>query len=254
VSVDVLMAEYRCLWDEKLVHKQELKKFQGYLNYLIPTGSVALAVGGAKLVEAAEGVVKELAPVGLRDFLTLLIFPLALVLPLVAIFVTTEMFHIHVISRHIANLERRISAETGSRLLWESEVSPAVYYRKPVGDYGHLANPIEWGAYVTSILSIAIYLGCLVAGTFLLRRQFVNQRLLATLLFLCLSIAIGLMSIRIMWMNQSHTRPGSKLEQIIDAIHQSPPAGGPGSPGGGPGGGGSPLPPEGAQAETSSGG
>lgn len=218
----ILISEYNNLWQEKLHHKAELKKFQAYLNYLIPTGSVALAVGAGKLGEAGPGLLSEAASVPFLDFLALLVFPLVAVLPLVAVFMTTELYNVHVISRHIANLERRISAADGASLIWESRVVPVAYYGKASPNPVKIRNPIELGAYVTASLAIVVYLGCLFYGFVFLLKGFDScaPKVIAESVFLGTMLPLLGFAIRIVLMNREYTRPNSDLERAIDAVHE----------------------------------
>ncbi len=43
---EVLFQEYNNLWNEKLVHKQSIRKFHNYLSYITAIGSLALAFYG----------------------------------------------------------------------------------------------------------------------------------------------------------------------------------------------------------------
>ena len=46
--VTILIQEYNNLWKEKLVHKENIRKFHNYITYFTAIGSLALVFFGIK--------------------------------------------------------------------------------------------------------------------------------------------------------------------------------------------------------------
>ena len=122
---EVLFQEYNNLWNEKLIHKQSIRKFHNYLTYIIAIGSLVLIFNGISTIEVIKGI--DLAV--LRNAVHLFFIALTPVVLLTLIFPLNDVYHIYVIAHQLGELERRINDKSGSQnlLTWEHTVCPVVY-------------------------------------------------------------------------------------------------------------------------------
>ena len=130
-AVDVLFKEYNNLWNEKLLHKQSIRKFQNYITYLLSMGSIALAFKGVSMTD----IFKESGGNSLQlvnnvaGAIYILFIPFTPVVCIIITFIINDMFQIYVMGTQIGYIERRINALLGSNplLSWEHRICPVVF-------------------------------------------------------------------------------------------------------------------------------
>lgn len=130
---DVLLQEYNNLWNEKLVHKQSIRKFHNYLSYITAIGSLALTFHGVSTSDFFKMVVDKDTANNLINNMTnivnLLFIPFAPVVLITITFPINDMFHIYAMGKHIGEIERKINILSNNKILlaWEHHVCPVVY-------------------------------------------------------------------------------------------------------------------------------
>ncbi len=130
---EVLFQEYNNLWNEKIVHKQSIRKFHNYLTYITAIGSLALAFHGVSANDFFKvGADPALTNHILRNAGSIVRLFFIAFTPVVLITLTfpiNDIFHIYVMGHQIGELEKRINSESGNKILltWEHVVCPVVY-------------------------------------------------------------------------------------------------------------------------------
>ncbi len=132
-SQEVLLHEYNNLWNEKMVLKQSIRKFNNYLLYTTVIGSLALVFYGTSSSTIFNGLFSQAIsnPILMNNHSIIQMFFIVFV-PVVLITFKSplnDFYNIHVIGCQIADLEKRINGESGntSLLTWEHAICPAVY-------------------------------------------------------------------------------------------------------------------------------
>lgn len=122
---EVLFKEYNNLWNEKLLHKQSIRKFHNYLTYISAIGSLALTFNGISASQVFNGV----DPAILRNAVNLFLIAFTPVVLLTLTFPLNDIFHIYVMGHQIAELEKRINDKSDNQALlsWENKICPVVY-------------------------------------------------------------------------------------------------------------------------------
>lgn len=132
-EIHLLLQEYNNLWQEKLVHKQQLRKLNNYLSYLTSMASLALTLLG---LSATEFFAKFMKDEGQQAFnyaaqaISLICIPFTPVVIVVLSFTLTELYHIYVMGLHIGGLEKRmnqLAQVAGPGLTWEHQVCALAY-------------------------------------------------------------------------------------------------------------------------------
>lgn len=132
-EIEILLAEYKQLWEEKLIHKQSIRKFHHYLTYISAIGSLALTFYGISTTDFFKAHTDPQQATYLinnaKSIILIVFVPFTPIVLLTLIFAVNDLFHIYVMGNHIGQLERRINNINGSDnlLLWEHAVCPAVY-------------------------------------------------------------------------------------------------------------------------------
>jgi len=134
--INVLLNEYNNLWQEKITHKQSLRKLKGYLTYLSSLLSLSLTFLGISatdtfkdlLTKNATSVASSLAANFYSVFM-LISIPFTPLVILIGSFAVNDLFQIYVIGNHIGNTEVKINKLLGNQnyLSWEHAVCPVVY-------------------------------------------------------------------------------------------------------------------------------
>lgn len=129
-DIEVLFKEYNNLWNEKLLHKQSIRKFHNYLTYISAIGSLALTFNGISASQVFNGV----DPVILQNAVNLFLIAFTPVVLLTLTFPLNDIFHIYVMGHQIAELEKRINDKSGNQALlsWEHKICPVVYGGKKI--------------------------------------------------------------------------------------------------------------------------
>lgn len=127
---EVMVQEYNNLWNEKLLHKQSIRKFHNYLTYITAIGSLVLAFHGI----STNDVIKGIDPTTLTKVVHLFFIALTPVVLLTLTFPLNDVFHIYVMAHQLGELEKKINEKSGGQnlLSWEHIVCPVVYGGKRV--------------------------------------------------------------------------------------------------------------------------
>jgi hypothetical protein len=152
---EILIQEYNNLWNEKLIHKQSIRKFHNYLTYLTAIGSVALTFHGVSAQDFFKaGVDPATASYlvnNLSNIIHLFFIPLTPIVIITLTFPINDIFHVYAIGNQIGQVECKInSISCNPRLLvWEHSVCPAVYGGEKVENTDKsITNVISAGDYL----------------------------------------------------------------------------------------------------------
>jgi ABC-type multidrug transport system fused ATPase/permease subunit len=134
----IMLAEYNNLWQEKVAHKQSIRKFHNYLTYITAIGSLALTFHG---VSTEDFVLNSIKPAGAAKPLEIILMFFVAYAPVLFITLTfplNDLFQIYVIGTHIGQLELRINTIKGNRkvLFWEHSVCPIIFGGKLIEGKG----------------------------------------------------------------------------------------------------------------------
>jgi hypothetical protein len=130
---EIMIQEYNNLWNEKLVHKQNIRKFHNYLTYVTAIGSLALTfygVSGQDFIKAsinpatADHIVNNFS-----NIVQLFFIPLTPIVIMMLTFPINDIFHTYAIGNQIGQIECKINTISNNEtlLVWEHSVCPAVY-------------------------------------------------------------------------------------------------------------------------------
>lgn len=223
---NILLAEYNNLWQEKLVHKQSLRKFKSVITYLTTIASVTLTLMGLSTSDLVKSALNSTAPSlikNLPEILVLISIPLAPLFLLFISFAINDLFQIYVIANHIGNIEKKLNSLVGaSKLLtWEHLICSAVFGSKP---------PIVAGKTLRPITNIIRKNDCLIFFPFVAALYFVpfyfSLRPLSDMnvWFFLSYIAINaylLSSLAlVMYKLGTYTKADSHLTQIMNGLHE----------------------------------
>lgn len=132
-DIEILLAEYNNLWNEKILHKTNIRKFHNYLTYITAIGSLALTFHGISTTDIFKAttnpdIANNLFPQA-RNILLLFFVPFAPVLLLTLTFPLNDLFHIYIIGTRIGEIEKKINNINDKKILlqWEHEICPATY-------------------------------------------------------------------------------------------------------------------------------
>src|ERR1035437_6857008 len=152
---DILIHEYNNLWNEKLIHKQNIRKFHYYLTYLTAIGSLALAFHGVSAQDfikasvdltTADNIIKNLSSI-----IYLFFIPFTPIVIMTLTFPINDIFHVYAIGNQIGQVECKINAisKNDKLLVWEHSVCPAVYGGEKMMDSDErITNVISAGDYM----------------------------------------------------------------------------------------------------------
>jgi hypothetical protein len=168
-ALDALLGEYNNLWQEKVAHKQSIRKLKGYLSYLTSILSLALTFMGLSTTDIFKTVLNNNSTTLVSNFsiiFTLISIPFTPIVILIASFALNDLFHIYVIGNHIGNIEKKINdlLQKKDLLTWEHRICPVAYGGKKIGDKSY-KNIIAWSdariffPIVLSLCFITIYYG-----------------------------------------------------------------------------------------------
>jgi hypothetical protein len=152
---EVMLQEYNNLWNEKLIHKQSIRKFHNYLTYFTAIGSLALTFHG---ISASDIFKASVDPASanyianhLSDVIYLFLIPLTPILIITLTFPINDIFHVYVIGNQILQIESKINffSNNGRLLAWESFVCPTVYRgERTMESDDQITNLIKVGDYM----------------------------------------------------------------------------------------------------------
>lgn len=124
--IHVLLAEYNNLWQEKLIHKQQISKFMNYLVYLASTASLILTFIGLSPSDIFKD---DKIYHRTMDIATMLLIPFVPVICIILTFRIADFYHIYVIGYQIERIENMINEIIGvsNILTWQSQTCQAAY-------------------------------------------------------------------------------------------------------------------------------
>lgn len=208
-ALDALLGEYNNLWQEKVVHKQSIRKLKGYLSYLTSILSIALTFMGLSTTDIFKTVLNNNNSANLISnfsiIFTLVSIPFTPIVILIASFALNDLFHIYVIGNHIGDIEKKINEmlQKKNLLTWEHRICPVAYGGQKIGDKS-FKNIIAWSdtriffPIVISLCFITIYYG----GRFIYEKS---------------TIVFGLYAGVIIYLVWSFVRIGMKLFEYTKA-------------------------------------
>ena len=124
--VETCFKEYDNLWNEKLVHKESLRKFTNYITYLTTVSSFAITIAGLSYLDiiVIEKDTIKIHPI--VNILCLIYIPSALVS---MGFILNDMFQVYVIANQIGEIEKKINfyLKPETPLVWEHKVCDLVF-------------------------------------------------------------------------------------------------------------------------------
>lgn len=167
----ILLQEYNNLWNEKLIHKEGVRKFHNYLTYISAIGSLALTFYGVSTQDFFKAAIDPQTGNHLvknaANIVHLFFVPFAPVVFITLTFPINDLFHIYVLGNQIGNLEEKINAFNGKSLLvWEHKVCPAVYRGAVINNREKVTNPISLGdflllfPFLIGLCGISVWLSC----------------------------------------------------------------------------------------------
>lgn len=127
---DILLQEYNTLWNEKIIHKQSIRKFHNYLTYLTAICSLALTFHGVSAQEFFKNPdVMNQALQNAASIVHLFFIPFTPIVIITLIFPLNDLFHIYVMGNQIGQIEKKINSlsRDNQLLVWEHAICPVVY-------------------------------------------------------------------------------------------------------------------------------
>lgn len=149
----IMLQEYSNLWNEKLIHKQGIRKFHNYLTYISAIGSLALTFYGVSTQDFFKAAIDPQTGNHLvqnaANIVHLFFVPFAPVVFVTLTFPINDLFHIYVIGNQIGNIEEKINNMNKKQLLvWEHSICPAVYGGAVKNKKEKVTNPISLGDFL----------------------------------------------------------------------------------------------------------
>jgi hypothetical protein len=221
---DVLFQEYNNLWNEKLIHKQSIRKFHNYLTYIIAIGSLVLTFHGVSTNE----VIKGIDPAVLQNAVHLFFIALTPVVLLTLTFPLNDVYHIYVMAHQLGELERRINDKSGSQnlLTWEHTVCPVVYGGKKVRigqSDTKLSNTISLGdvlllaPFITGLCIVATVLSSMYICDKVAHAVSCNVGCLATIGYVLLILYMVAVVVMLAWKVWSYTKADGPIARVVSA-------------------------------------
>jgi len=120
-AIKAIINEYNNLWNEKLIHKASIRKFNNYIANISSAGSLVLAIMGIPTSMLPQFLSKDTA--------NLLLIPIPLIIILLLSFTANDLFHIYAIGTRIGVLEEKINKflDAGNLFAWEHRICPFIY-------------------------------------------------------------------------------------------------------------------------------
>ena len=217
---ELLVQEYNNLWNEKLIHKQSIRKFHNYLTYLTAIGSLALTFHGVSAQDFFKAGVDPATANhiinNLSNVIHLFFIPLTPIVVITLTFPINDIFHVYAIGNQIGQVECKINAlsSNDTLLVWEHSVCPAVYGGEKDAESGDsVTNVISTGDYM--LLFPALFMIC--AFSTYISIMYLCQKMGCGLAILYFGIVIYMLG-AIVFLGlklKSHTGPKSLLTKVI---------------------------------------
>jgi hypothetical protein len=221
---EVLFQEYNNLWNEKLIHKQSIRKFHNYLTYITAIGSLALAFHGVSasdfLKVDVDPALKDHILKNAGDIVHLFFIAFAPVVFITLTFPLNDIYHIYVMGHQIGALEKRINSQSSAEnlLTWEHVICPVVYGGEKVhlGQRStKLTNTISLG----DILLLAPAIAALCAFSAVISCNYIFMKvgiLFATGYILLIAYMLGVV-IFLASKVKSYTKAGGPITKLVSA-------------------------------------
>jgi len=163
-DIEILLNEYNNLWQEKIVHKNSIRKFHNYLTYITAIGSLALTFNGLSTSDffkfGADQQTTHQILTHASSIINLIFVPFAPVLFITLTFPLNDTFHIYAIGNQIGALETKLNDICDrNNLTWEHLICPSVYGGRPIEDGTKIINLITAGDYFLLVPTLAIIAG-----------------------------------------------------------------------------------------------
>jgi len=141
-KIELLSQEYNNLFQEKLIHKQSLRKLKGYISYLTSIVSLSLAFMGISTTDIFKGALNAKT---FSDIFILISIPFTPIVTLVSSFAINDLFQIYVIGTQTGMIEKKLNALVNEEklLTWEHHICPVVYGERSVADIEPIKNVIN---------------------------------------------------------------------------------------------------------------
>jgi hypothetical protein len=165
---EIMIQEYNNLWNEKLVHKQSIRKFHNYLTYITAIGSIAMAFHGISMQDFFKvGVDPATTNQVLQNAASIVHLFFVAFTPVVIITLTfplNDIYHIYVMAHQLGELEKKINAQSDNQklLTWEHVVCPVVYGGQKITT-GQVETKLTNIITLGDLLLLAPAIGCLCA-------------------------------------------------------------------------------------------
>lgn len=219
---EILAQEYNNLWNEKLIHKQGIRKFHNYLTYISAIGSLALAFHGLNMQDViaslGNSVKAQAFTENAHNIINLFFVSFTPVLLLTVTFPLNDLYHIYAIGNHIGNIEKKFNMlQNKDLLIWEHEVCPKIYGGKP-DDYGNkMSNIISLGDLLI-LVPVLILIGAIstiYATIFIYKKAGLTYSILYLDLVIYMFGTIVALALRL----NKYTSPTGKMSQIIKNVN-----------------------------------
>ena len=129
---EILIQEYNNLWNEKMIHKQGIRKFHNYLTYITTLGSLALAFHGVSMSDFFNTAIDPSKATYLiqnaSNIVHLFFIPFTPIILITITFPLNDIFHTYAIGSQISEIERKINMISNKKILvWEHSICPKIY-------------------------------------------------------------------------------------------------------------------------------
>ena len=132
-KIELLSQEYNNLFQEKLIHKQSLRKLKSYISYLTSIVSLSLTFMGISTTDIFKA---SLNAKTFSDIFILISIPFTPIVSLISSFAINDLFQIYVIGTQIGIIEQKLNTLVNeSKLLtWEHHICPVIYGERSIAD------------------------------------------------------------------------------------------------------------------------
>jgi len=214
----ILLQEYNNLWNEKLIHKQGIRKFHNYLTYISALGSLALTFYGVSTQDFFKAAIDPQTGNHLvqnaANIVHLFFVPVAPVVFVTLTFPINDLFHTYVIGNQIGQLEEKINKINSKNLLvWEHSVCTAVYGGAVSNKQEKITNPISLGdflllfPFLAGLCGTSVWLSC----------GFIRTKFNSTYMWVYIAIIVYMFLALLLlgWKLYKATRPNGVLVDLI---------------------------------------
>lgn len=222
---EILLQEYNNLWNEKLIHKQSIRKFHNYLTYISAIGSLALTFYGVSTQDFFKAFIDQQTGNHLaqnaNNIIHLFFVPFAPLVFLTLTFPINDLFHIYVIGNHIGHIESKINLNNSENLLlWEHRVCPGVYGGTVENNEKKINNLIQAGDYLLLFpLLVGLCASSILISYFFIQTKFGRY-------YDCIYLlVVAYMFFSVVWLGWNllqYTKPNGILSLMISSRNTTP--------------------------------